>query len=195
MRTYELNIKSTGGTEMNFRDRLDQLSICISFVIVQETVQGCRKQLLQQLLSIDSNVLRFTIPVRCRNLRRLREQKRAPILSLLQNVGKDARLFGGWRSLDRTRLRTQFPDQQGKYREFRRFPRRFELLRREKPWNRLGFFGKFPTHRNRELFLGNRDLFRQIREFLGRIREISEFATHTVGNVVAMPILGGQHHR
>jgi len=61
----------------------------------------------------------------------------------------------------------KFPVKQGKNREFLRFPRRSERLRHEKPWNRLDFFGEFPTQRNREFSLGNRDLFRRIREFTG----------------------------
>jgi len=49
----------------------------------------------------------------------------------------------------------------------------------------LGFLGKFPTRGKRELFLDNRDLFPQIREFTGWFREISNSA-HT-GNTKVAP--------
>ena len=81
----------------------------------------------------------------------------------------------------------KFPDQQGKYREFLRFPRRFERLRYEMPWNRLGFFGKFPTHRNRELSSPNR-------ESLLRIREISARNSETI-LVVAVALISSRPSR
>ena len=48
----------------------------------------------------------------------------------------------------------------------------------EKVPSALTFLSKFPTQRNRELFLSNRDLFLRIREFTGQIREISN-SPHT----------------
>jgi hypothetical protein len=54
---------------------------------------------------------------------------------------------------------SNFPDQQGKYREFLRFRHLFGGESTKKLKWRLGFFSKFPTQWNRELFLGNRDLF------------------------------------
>ncbi len=67
----------------------------------------------------------------------------------------------------RTALWIKFPDKQGKNREFLRFQARSERSRPEKLRIGLGSSGKFPTQWNRELFLGNRDLFPQIREFTG----------------------------
>ena len=61
-----------------------------------------------------------------------------------------------------------------------RFQARSKRYRPEKLRIGLGFLGEFPTQRNRELFLDNRDLFPQIREFTGWIREITN-SPHTGG--------------
>jgi hypothetical protein len=50
----------------------------------------------------------------------------------------------------RTALRAEFPDHQGKYREFRAFGAVSALRPAEKPARPLGFFLELPRDRNRE---------------------------------------------
>ena len=71
----------------------------------------------------------------------------------------------------RTALRRQFPDHQGKYREFLRF---WPLRPGPKPGKACVYLinlSKFPTQRNRELFGANRELFSRIRELVANNRE------------------------
>jgi hypothetical protein len=112
---------------------------------------------------------------------RVRHKVRCPWLLRVHPPSEITRFArtGWWMTQSRSNPSlVKFPVKQGKNREFARFPRRSWRLRHKKAWNRLGFFSKFPTQRNRELFLDNRDLFRRIREFTGQIREISN-SPHT----------------
>jgi hypothetical protein len=71
----------------------------------------------------------------------------------------------------RTALRRQFPDHQGKYREFLRF---WPLRTGPGPGKAFVYLinlSKFPTQRNRELFGANRELFSRIRELVANNRE------------------------
>jgi hypothetical protein len=71
----------------------------------------------------------------------------------------------------RTALRRQFPDHQGKYREFLRFWPLRTGPRPGKAFVYLINLSKFPTQRNRELFGANRELFSRIRELVVNNRE------------------------
>jgi len=60
---------------------------------------------------------------------------------------------------------SKFPDQQGKYREFRRFRPVSNQMRAEKSFVSLMNLSKFPTQQNREFLLPNREFILTIREF------------------------------
>jgi hypothetical protein len=81
----------------------------------------------------------------------------------------------------RTGLCVKFPDHQGRYREFSRFCPSWSPPAPEKALSSLGFLSKFPTQRNREFFLANRELNLPIREFPGRSRE-TRFVGSTPSN-------------
>jgi len=64
-----------------------------------------------------------------------------------------------------------FPDHQGKYREFSRFRVSQTRFAPEKASSSFGFLSKFPTQPNRELFSSNREFNRRIRVFSSENRE------------------------